>query len=79
MLLNSDELIGFVHLPSTAVRSSVFQRQTSKTKAAPAIVRQQGLLLGTNDHAGETVEVRLSSEQRTKHTHTHGQKPQFVN
>jgi hypothetical protein len=27
------------------------------------------LLLGTNDHAGETVEVRLSSEQRTKHTH----------
>ena len=72
MILNSDELIGFVHLPSTAVRSSVFQRQTTKTKAAPAIVRQQGLLLGTNDHAGETVEVRLSAEQRTRHTHIIG-------
>ena len=72
MLLNSDELIGFVHLPSTAVRSPVFQRQTTKTKAAPAIVRQQGLLLGTNDHAGETVEVRLSAEQRTRHTHIIG-------
>lgn len=72
MLLNSDELIGFVHLPSTAVRSPVFQRQTSKTKTAPAIVRQQGLLLGTNEHASETVEVRLSAEQRTRHTHIIG-------
>ena len=72
MLLNSDELIGFVHLPSTAVRSPVFQRQTTKTKAAPAIVRQQGLLLGTNDHAGKIVEVRLSEEQRTRHTHVIG-------
>ena len=72
MLLNSDELIGFVHLPSSAVRSPVFQRQTTKTKAAPAIVRQQGLLLGTNDHAGKIVEVRLSAEQRTRHTHIIG-------
>ena len=72
MLLNSDELNGFVHLPSTAVRSPVFQRQTTKTKAAPAIVRQHGLLLGTNDHAGEMIEVRLSAEQRTRHTHIIG-------
>jgi hypothetical protein len=72
MLLNSDELIGFVHLPSTAVRSPVFQRQTTKTKAAPAIVRQHGLLLGENDHAGQTLEVRLSAEQRTRHTHIIG-------
>jgi hypothetical protein len=72
MVLNSDELIGFVHLPSTAVRSPVFHRQSAKTKAAPAIVRQQGLLLGDNDHVGETVEVRLSAEQRTRHTHIIG-------
>jgi hypothetical protein len=72
MLLNSDELTGFVHLPSTAVRSPVFQRQTTKTKAAPAIVRQRGLLLGTNGHAGETVEIRLSAEQRTRHCHIIG-------
>jgi hypothetical protein len=72
MLLNSDELTGFVHLPSSAVRSPVFQRQTTKSKAAPAIVRQRGLLLGANDHAGETVEVRLSAEQRTRHCHIIG-------
>lgn len=72
MILNSDELIGFVHLPTSAVLSPAFQRQTTKTKAAPAIVRQQGLLLGENDHAGQKVEVRLSAEQRTRHTHIIG-------
>ena len=72
MLLNSDELIGFVHLPSSAVRSAALQRETGKTKAAPAIVRNQGVLLGTNIHAGKTVDVRLSSEQRTRHCHVIG-------
>ena len=73
MILNSDELIGFVHLPSSAVRSPVFQRQTTKTKAAPQIVRHQaGLLLGENSHAGETVAVRLSPDQRVYHCHVIG-------
>jgi hypothetical protein len=73
MILNSDELIGFVHLPSSAVRSPVFQRQTTKIKAAPTIARNgNGLLLGNNDHAGQTVEVKLSPEQRTRHCHIIG-------
>ena len=73
MILNSDELIGFVHLPSSAVRSPVFQRQTTKTKAAPMIARNgNGLMFGNNDHAGQTVEVRLSPEQRTRHCHIIG-------
>src|ERR1035441_9413432 len=49
MLLNSDELVGFVHLPSSAVRSLVLARDTGKTKAAPALARNAaGLLLGNN-------------------------------
>jgi Type IV secretion-system coupling protein DNA-binding domain len=72
MLLNSDELIGFVHLPSSTVRSPVLQRQTSKTKRAPAIVGHQGLLIGLNEHAGETAGVRLTPEQRVKHCHIIG-------
>jgi Type IV secretion-system coupling protein DNA-binding domain len=73
MLLNSDELIGFVHLPGSAIRSPVFQRQTTKTKSAPPIVRQRdGLLLGSNEHAGQTVSVRLTAEQRVKHCHIIG-------
>jgi hypothetical protein len=73
MLLNCDELTGFAHLPTNAVRSRVFQRQTAKTKAAPRTVRSvSGLLLGSNEHAGDKFEVRLSPEQRVHHTHIIG-------
>lgn len=73
MLLNSDELVGFVHLPSSAVRSPALERQTGKTKVAPAIARSgSGILLGNNVHAGKTVGVRLSPEQRVRHTHIIG-------
>lgn len=73
MLLNSDELIGFVHLPGSAVRSPALKRDTGRSKSAPAIVRQsEGLLLGVNEHAGETVPVRLTPNQRVYHTHIIG-------
>ncbi len=73
MLLNSDELIGFVHLPSSAVRSPALARDAGKTKAAPAIVRNAtGLLLGTNVHNGDSIDVRLTAEQRVRHTHIIG-------
>jgi hypothetical protein len=73
MLLNSDELIGFVHLPSSAVRSPAMARDAGKTKAAPAIVRNAaGLLLGTNVHNGESNAIRLTTEQRVRHTHIIG-------
>ncbi|HEX3624882.1 MAG TPA: type IV secretion system DNA-binding domain-containing protein [Verrucomicrobiae bacterium] len=71
MLLNSDELVGFVHLPSEAVRSPALQRQSGKQ--APAIVRQpKGLLLGNNDFLGESIPVRLAPDQRVYHTHIIG-------
>jgi len=73
MLLNRDELIGFVHLPSSAVRSPKLMRQMVKTKAAPkAILREQGLLLGYNTHAGKSTAIRLSPDQRVRHTHIIG-------
>src|SRR5260221_9788171 len=73
MLLNADELIGFVHLPSSAVHSDRLLREIRRTKAAPTVVRHaSGILLGNNIHAGETVEVKLTAEQRVRHTHIIG-------
>ena len=73
MLLNSDELVGFVHLPSSAVRSPILLREIGKTKAAPAIVQGgNGIVLGQNIDAGRSVEVRLTAEQRVRHTHIVG-------
>ena len=73
MILNSDELVNFVHLPSSAVRSPALLRDTGRTKAAPAIVRQPpGVVIGDNEHAGETVPVFLTADQRVRHTHLIG-------
>jgi len=73
MLLNREELSGFVHLPSSAVRSKALLRQSTRSKAAPAIVRAtQGIVLGENHHAGASVKVSLTAEQRTRHTHIIG-------
>jgi len=73
MILNSDELIGFVHIPTTAVRSPAFVRQTARTKLAPGIVRKPTrLLLGRNEHAGEAENIGLTAEQRTRHVHVIG-------
>jgi hypothetical protein len=73
MILNSDELTGFVHLPSSAVRSPVLLRDSGRTKAAPSIVRQPpGVVIGDNEHGGETVPVFLTADQRVRHTHIIG-------
>ena len=73
MILNSDELVGFVHLPSSAVRSPALQRDAGRTKAAPANVRQPpGIVIGDNEHNSETVPVFLTAEQRVRHTHIIG-------
>lgn len=73
MILNTEELIGFVHLPSNAVRSPVLKRDAGLTKAAPPIVQNaRGLLLGNNIHLGKSIPVRLTSEQRVYHSHLIG-------
>ena len=73
MLLNQDELIGFIGFPTNAVRSAKLVRQTRKTKQAPALaLSSTGLALGINEHAGISNVVRLGAEQRIRHTHIVG-------
>lgn len=75
MILNSDELTGFVHLPSSAVRSPALLRDSGRTKAAPDIVREssvRGVVIGDNEHNDETVAVFLTPDQRVRHTHIIG-------
>ena len=72
MLLNSDELISLVHLPSDSVRTEKLNRRVKKTKAAPKTALNHGLVLGENVHLGETRIVTLNSNQRVRHTHVIG-------
>ncbi len=73
MLLNRDELLGFVHLPSDEVRAPRLCRERTQTKAAPAsALASSGILLGHNRHAGRSNPVRLTADQRVKHLHLIG-------
>src|SRR5262249_53553126 len=72
MLLNSDELVSLAHLPTAAVRSHKLRREVKRTKAAPAIVKVGGIVLGDNLHEGHVSPVSLTAEQRTRHMHVIG-------
>ncbi len=72
MLVNSDELVALVHLPSPAVRAEKLVREAKRTKAAPALATGHSLVLGENTHAGKPVAVSLSPEHRIRHTHLIG-------
>jgi len=72
MLLNSEELVSLVHLPSIFVRAEKLVREVKKTKAAPAAAVGHKLVLGENVHQGKRVTVSLCREQRLRHTYIVG-------
>jgi len=72
MLLNADELLSLVHLPSASVQSSKLVRATNRTKAAPDAVAPAGLILGLNLHNGKRRPVALENDQRLRHTYVIG-------
>jgi len=72
MLLNSEELASFVHLPSEEVQSPKLERLKGRTKAASSAVTGHQLLLGTNVHNGRDTKVSMSTEQRVRHMHVIG-------
>lgn len=73
MILNQDELIGFIRFPSPAVRTPAFLRVDAGTRAAAhAQPSHDGVCLGINQHAGMAKEVWLTTEQRVRHMHIIG-------
>ncbi len=73
MILNSNELLLFLNLPSPAVQTPKLVRRVNKTRSAPVSVREEtGSELGLNVHGGRTVSVRLNREQRVRHMHIVG-------
>ncbi len=72
MILNNDELLSFVHLPSSkSAITKLFQEQRV-TKSAPAIALGSQFLLGENIHQQTAQTVTLSPEQRLRHTYIIG-------
>lgn len=72
MILNSEELCGLVHPPSSSIVSEKLSRAGTGTRPAPSAAIGHDLVLGENVHQGKTTVVSLSSEQRTRHMHVVG-------
>ena len=72
-ILNSVELATIFHLPEqNAIPTSQVERQAFKQVDGPAKLVKEGTLLGVNEFRGETKEIRLSENDRRRHTYVIG-------
>ena len=72
MILSSAEVVSLVHPPNSSVHSPKLVREVGRTKAAPNITIDNPIVIGENQHAGETRKVSVSDEQRVRHMHVIG-------
>jgi hypothetical protein len=73
-VLNSVELATLFHLPdSQFTPAASIERQKSKEVDGPVQLSPVGLLFGYNDFRGVKKEIRLSPEDRRRHTYILGQ------
>ncbi len=73
-ILNTVELATLFHLPSQKdIPSSKVERQMSKQVDGPATLVDEGLLLGYNEFRNVKKPIRLSTNDRRRHTYFIGQ------
>lgn len=74
MILNSIELATIFHLPNrNSITTEKVQRQRIKQVDGPTEVMDEGLLLGVNEYRGVEKQIRLSQNDRRRHTYIIGQ------
>jgi len=72
-ILNSVEMATLFHLPSqNAIPTSQVERQLTKQVDGPAKLSEEGILLGVNEFRGEQKQIRLSENDRRRHTYVIG-------
>lgn len=72
-ILNSVELSSIFHLPAqNAIPTSQVERQATKQVDGPARLVTEGVLLGVNEFRGTKKEIRLSENDRRRHTYVIG-------
>lgn len=73
-ILNSVELATLFHLPSQEnIPTSKVQRQMAKQVDGPTQIMEEGVLLGYNEFRGVKKPIRLSTNDRRRHTYIIGQ------
>ena len=74
VILNSVELSTIFHLPNrNSIPTGKVERQRIKQVDGPTEVMDEGLLLGVNEYRGVEKQIRLSKNDRRRHTYIIGQ------
>ncbi|MFZ2276064.1 MAG: hypothetical protein WAV68_03790 [Candidatus Nanogingivalis sp.] len=74
VILNSVELSTIFHLPNrNSIPTGKVERQRIKQVDGPTEVMDEGLLLGINEYRGVEKQIRLSKNDRRRHTYIIGQ------
>lgn len=72
-ILNSVELASIFHLPAqNAIPTSQVERQATKQVEGPAKLVTEGVILGVTEFRGAQKEIRLSENDRRRHTYVIG-------
>lgn len=72
--LSLRELTTLFHFPPKGIESSPHLKQSRFTQAAaPVSLPKQGILIGRNTFRGQSVDVRISDEDRLRHLYVIGQ------
>ena len=73
MILNSVELASLFHLPAqNAIPTSQVELQATNQVDGPAKLVEEGVILGVNEFRGEKKTIRLSENDRRRHTYVIG-------
>lgn len=73
MVLNSDELASMFHFPTATTEIPRVKSAGTKEAAPPAMLPQDGVLIGENVFRNETRKVHISDEDRRRHVYVIGQ------
>ena len=72
-ILNSLEMATIFHLPSqNVIPTSQVERQLTKQVDGPARLVEEGVILGVNEFRGAQKQIRLSENDRRRHTYVIG-------
>ena len=72
-LVNSDELVGLVHLPHPSIETPILLRNVSSIRPVPDdYSKADGFLFGENTYRDQTKPVRLPHDLRSRHTYIVG-------
>jgi len=71
-LLNSEELASIFHFPLKGTETPNILWLSSKIAPAPAVVPDEGIVLGENNYRGIKKDIRIKRQDRRRHTYIVG-------